>query len=61
MVHFYFKLDSSGVLLPSKVEKFSVKFHFVKAQIANGAPKKYHYRNFYLAKFLTELGRAFTN
>lgn len=61
MVHFYFKLDSSGVLLPSKVEKNSMKFHFVKAQIANGAPKKYHYRNFYLERFLTELGRAFTN
>lgn len=54
MVLFYFKLDSSGVLLPSKVEKNSMKFHFVKAQIANGAPKKYHYRNFYLERFLTE-------
>lgn len=51
MVLFYFKLDSSGVLLPSKVEKNSMKFHFVKAQIANGAPKKYHYRNFYLERF----------
>lgn len=48
-----------AVLLPSKVEKNSMKFNFVKAQIANGAPKKYHYRNFYLEKFLTE--RAFTN
>lgn len=51
MVLFYFKLDSSSVLLPSKVEANSMKFHFVKAQIANGAPKKYHYRNFYLERF----------
>ena len=54
MVLFYFKLDSSSVLLPSKVEANSMKFHFVKAQIANGAPKKYHYRNFYLERFLTK-------
>ena len=33
-----------------------MKFHFVKAQIANGAPKKYLYRNFYLERFLTEAG-----
>lgn len=58
MVHFYFKLDSSSVLLPSKVEKNSMKFHFVKAQI-KWRSEKVSLQKFLFSEVLNG-GRAFT-